>query len=94
MINSSGTWKITKLLPVAIFEQINLQEKFEGQIPSRSRDNFLAHVISMSSLLFLHWSLYCMFVDESCTESYPSCVDAPKKVQGLLLNRILVEWTA
>jgi len=31
MINSSGTWKITKLLLVAIFEKINLQEKFEGQ---------------------------------------------------------------
>ena len=80
MINSSGTWKIIELLPVAIFEYINLQEKFEGQIPRWSRDNFLAHVFPMSSLLFLHWSLYCMFVDESITESYPSCVDAPQKV--------------
>ena len=40
---------------------------------------FLAHVVPMSNWLFLHWSVYCMFVDKSCTESYPSCVDALQK---------------
>ena len=40
---------------------------------------FLVHVVPMSNWLFLYWSVYCMFVDKSCTESYPSCVDALQK---------------
>ena len=38
-----------------------------------------AHDIILSSLFILHGSLYYMFVDESCTESYPSSVDGPQK---------------
>ena len=50
-----------------------------------------AHDIILSRLFILHWSLYYMFVDESCTKSYPSCVDAPQKLLDLLLNRIYSE---
>ena len=39
-----------------------------------------AHYIILSRFFILHGSLYSMFVDKSCTESYPSCVDAPQKV--------------
>ena len=47
---------------------------------------FLAHVVPMSNWLFLHWSVYCMFVDKSCTESYPSCVDALQKFRVYYLT--------
>jgi hypothetical protein len=50
-----------------------------------------AHDIILSRLFILHWSLYYMFVDESCTKSYPSCVDAPQKFLDLLLKIIYSE---
>ena len=76
MINSSGIWKITKLLPVAIFEQINLQEKFEGQIPSRSRDNF-------QLMLFL--CLVCYF----CTGHYTSYLQMKVARNHILVVQML-----
>ena len=68
MINSSSSWKNMKNLYNALHHIRNTQEKFEGQIPSRNRDIFLVHVVPMSNWLFLHWSVYCIFVDESFTE--------------------------
>ena len=47
----------------------------------------LAYFIPMSSLLILHWSLYCIFVVKCFTESYPSCVEATQKVWNSLLKK-------
>ena len=86
MINSSSARKNMKNSQNALHHIRNRQEKFEGQIPSRNRDIFLVHVVPMSNWLFLYWSVYCMFVDKSCTESYPSYVDALQKFRVYYLT--------